>query len=100
MLYNNQAIRKRTIKIDGKKYIIRKSRFKIDKDNYAYYTLLQLFSEIEENTKLDNLSKQRINSYIKKNKIEQKKLINLAMVFPAKTIKKLIGSGVLNLTAK
>lgn len=93
---NNEATRKRTIEINGVKFILRKSRFPITKDNYNYYTVLQIFQELGTNTKINSFSKQQIKDYIKKNSLEEKELIRLAMRFPAQTLKNLIVSEVIN----
>lgn len=93
---NNEATRKRTIEINGVKFILRKSRFPITKDNYNYYTVLQIFQELGTNTKINSFSKKQIRDYIKKNSLEEKELIRLAMRFPAQTLKNLIVSEVIN----
>lgn len=93
---NNEATRKRTIEINGVKFILRKSRFPITKDNYNYYTVLQIFQELGTNTKINSFSKKQISDYIKKNSLEEKELIRLAMRFPAQTLKNLIVSEVIN----
>ena len=97
---NNEKTRKRLVEIDGMKFIVRKSRFEITKDNYSYYTILQLFLELGINPLLDDFSKQRIKEYISTNNIEQNRLIKYAMLFPAQVIKNLLGSEVLNGTIK
>lgn len=93
---NNEATRKRTVDIDGMKFIVRKSRFEITKDNYNYYTILQLFLELGVNPQLDIFSKQRIIEYMQEKKIDQNTLIKYAMRFPAQVMKNLVGSEVLN----
>ena len=92
---NNEATRKRQVEIGGMKFIIRKSRFEITKDNYSYYTILQLFLELGINPRLNDFSKQRIKEYISSNNMDQKRLIKYAMLFPARVAKNLLGSGVL-----
>lgn len=93
---NKEATRKRVVVIDGMKFIIRKSRFEITKDNYNYYSLLELFLELGVNPNLDDFAKQRITDYMNENNINQNTLIRLAMKFPAQTIKNLIVSEVIN----
>lgn len=93
---NNEATRKRMININGMKFIIRKSRFEITKDNYNYYSLLQLFLELGINPNLDEFAKQSIKDYMIKNNINQNELIRLAMKFPAQAVKNLIGSKVID----
>ena len=92
---NNETTRKRLIEIDGVKFIIRKSRFEITKENYSYYTILQLFLELGINPSIDDFSKQRIKEYIIANKINRDKLIKYAMFFPAQVVKNLLGSEIL-----
>ena len=60
------------------------------------YMLLQVFNDLDAKTKLDDFAQRRLTSFIKEKGINLSKLLNLAMKFPAKTIKNLIGSGVLN----
>ena len=95
---NNEATRKRIVNIDGMRFVIRKSRFEITKDNYKYYSLLQFFLELGINPILDEFAKQKIKEYIKDKGIKQEELIRLAMKFPAQTLKNLIGSEVVNET--
>ncbi len=93
---NNETTRCREIKINGRRFILRKSRCEINKNNYAAYTILQLFNDFMEQDKLDESSRRRLFEYIKNRKVTQKQLLDLSMQFPARTTKKLIGSGVIN----
>lgn len=95
---NNETMRCREIEINGRKFILRKSRFEIDKNNADMYMLLQVFNDLDTKTKLDDFAQRRLTSFIKEKRINQLQLLNLAMKFPAKTMKNLIGSGVLNQT--
>ena len=96
IITNNEATRKREINIDGRKFILRKSRFKIDKNNVNEYRVLQLFSDIKSPEELDVFSKQRLIEYINDKHISKNNLLSLAVKFPTRTIKNLIESGVLN----
>lgn len=93
---NNETTRCRHIDINGRKFILRKSRCKITKKNYAAYTILQLFNDFDDQDKLDDYSYKSIIEYINNYKVEKEQLLELSMQFPARTIKKLIGSGILN----
>ena len=93
---NNETTRCREIEINGRRFILRKSRCEINKNNYAAYTILQLFNDFTEQDKLDESSRRRLFEYIKNRKVTQKQLLDLSMQFPARTTKKLIGSGVIN----
>ncbi len=93
---NNETTRCREIDINGRKFILRKSRCEINKNNYAAYTILQLFNDFTEQDRLDESSRRRLFEYIKNRKVTQKQLLDLSMQFPARTTKKLIGSGIIN----
>lgn len=93
---NNETTRCREIDINGRKFILRKSRCEINKNNYAAYTVLQLFNDFTEQDKLDESSRRRLLEYIESRNITQRQLLELSMQFPARATKKLIGSGVLN----
>ena len=93
---NNETTRCREIDLDGRKFILRKSRLQINKDNADTYMILQLFSDLESNVNLDEFAKQRLIEYMQDKRISQKQLLSLAINFPARTMKKLIGSGILN----
>ncbi len=93
---NNESTRCRKITIDGRTIILRKSRCKIDCKNVYAYTILQLISEMKNVTNIDDRGKKTIIKYMKENKVNVDDLFSLAKFFPAKTIKNLMYSGVLN----
>ena len=93
---NNETTRCREIAVNGRRFILRKSRCEINKNNYAAYTVLQLFNDFTEQDRLDEASRRRLLEYIKSRKVTQKQLLELSMQFPARATKKLIRSGVLN----
>lgn len=95
---NNEATRKRKISIEGRTFIIRKSRCEITKENYPVYVLLQLFTEMDKADNIDNFSQRLISDYITQNKIRRNELISMAMYFPALTLKKILKSGVMDET--
>lgn len=75
---------------------MRRSRCKIDKDNAAAYTVLQFFSEFDKKDKLNENAKRRLIEYMRVTGVTKEQLFNLSMQFPSKTVKNLIGSGILN----
>lgn len=95
---NNETTRKRTVIIDGMRFILRKSRFEIQNDTLPYYTVLQLFLELGRNPSLSDYSKKKIKEYLAANSIDQNKLIKYAMLFPAQVAKNLLGSEVLHVS--
>lgn len=93
---NNESAKYREIQIRNRRYILRKSRLPITKENYAAYTILQLFSELNKNEKLDAYSKDILLKYIKDNGVPKEQLFSLSMNFPSRTAQNLIGSGIIN----
>ena len=93
---NNEATRKRKISIEGRTFILRKSRCEITKENYPTYTLFQLFADMNESDMIDGFSRKLISDYIAENSISGKELMAMAVHFPASTIKKMMKSGVIN----
>ena len=93
---NNETTRKRTIDIGGRKFILRKARCKITKDNYPVYTILQLFNDMSNEDKLNEFARKQIGDYIVQNDVTTEKLFDMSRFFPSATLKKMIGSGVLN----
>lgn len=93
---NNESMRCRKIKIDGRMIILRKSRCKIDRSNAPAYTILQLLSDMGKSSDMNDRTKECITKYMKENLVSKEELISLAKVFPAQTTKNLMYSGVLN----
>lgn len=93
---NRESMRCRKISVDGREVILRRSRCRIEPSNEKAYTLLQLFSEMDENTDIDGGARESIKRYMRENEIRASDLISLSKVFPARTAKKLMYSGVLN----
>lgn len=93
---NNESAKYREIQIKNRRFILRRSRCKIDKENAAVYTVLQLFSEFDKKDKLNTNAKRRLLEYITTTGVTKEQLFSLSMRFPSKTVKNLIGSGILN----
>lgn len=93
---NKETTRCRKIMIKGREFILRKSRIKITKENASSYMILQLFSEIKDAHYMDERGIRTIRSYMKKTNVTKNDLFELANVFPARTMKNLMVSGVLN----
>ena len=95
---NNEKTRCREIIINERKYILRKSRCEINKKNYASYMIMQFFNDIASNEKISNTTKRHLLSFIKDQNVTSKELFDMALYFPAKATKSLIGSGIINAT--
>ena len=96
---NNETMRRREIEINGRKFVLRKSRCEIKSSNYAAYTVLQLFNDLDSNDELNDSSRRHLLEYIKKQNVTQEQLFCMSANFPAKATKNLIGSGIINAIA-
>lgn len=92
---NNETMRCRKIEIEGRKFILRKSRCRITSKNAAAYTVMQLFSDMKMNELLDENSKQKVIHFMEKNHVSLRQLVDLTNVFPAQTIKKMLINGMI-----
>ena len=68
----------------------------INKNNYAAYTILQLFNDFSKQDQLDESSRQKMLDYIKSRNVTQKELFELSLNFSSQTTKKMIRSGIIN----
>ena len=93
---NNESAKYREIQVKNRRFILRRSRCRIDNDNVAAYTVLQLFSEFGKDERLNDNAKRRLLEYIAVTGVTKEQLFTLSMKFPSKTIQNLIGSGILN----
>ena len=93
---NNETTRKREITIRNRRFILKKSRVEINKDNAAAYTVLQLFDEFGKETKLDEYSSRLVTEYVRRQGVTKAQLLNLAVNFPGRTIQRLLRSEVSN----
>lgn len=96
VITNNETMRVREIELQGRRVVLRKSRCKINKDNAAAYTIMELFSDIDlEQYKENSSARREVFGYIKENKIGRNELSALTSVFPARTTKNLMESGLI-----
>ncbi len=91
---NNESSTRREIEINGTKFIVRKSRLPINKDNISQYTLLELFSVTKEE-EFNSRSIEFIKEFIKKEKITKRSLLSMSRYFPRKAITSMINLGVI-----
>ncbi len=98
IITNNTSSRRRKITINRMPFILRKSRCKITRENESAYCVLQLFSETN-GIEMNEAGRKAIANYIRKNKISNDTLLELAEKFPATTLKKFIYSGVSNVSS-
>lgn len=94
---NNETMCVRETKIKNRRIILRKSRLPITKENVDAYTILELFSNMDmQKYANDALIQREVVEFIKNREIKGKNVYTLSSVFPAKTIKNIIESGVIN----
>ena len=86
-------MRYREITIRGRTFILKKSRCEINKDNFAAYTIMQLFNDMLKRDRLYDSSLRILQDFVKTNGVSLAQLYALSIVFPAKVVKKFVGSG-------
>lgn len=92
---NKESSKKRMITIKNRRFIVKKSRCKITKNNYSAYTVLEFFRCLRKDEKISAYTKQRIVEYLKRNKTEVMDFVKLADYFPSKAMKNFMKSGVI-----
>jgi predicted transcriptional regulator of viral defense system len=93
---NHEPTRKRKVSIKGMQFVLRRSRFPINKENVGCYTLLELFSEMGDAPSIEGVSKALIKAYMKENHVSPDQLLRFAGDFPRRALKNLVSSGVLD----
>ena len=97
VITNNETRRVREIEIRNRRVILRRSRCPITNDNYKAYTIMELFSNIDlRQYREDTTARNEILRYLQIERITRQDLFALAPVFPARTMKNLAESGLLN----
>ena len=95
IISNKESSKKRTIYFKNRKYIVKKSRCKITKDNFAIYTILELFNSFKLNEKIPKITVETAVEYFKKENIKIFDLTMMSKYFPSKAVKNLMRSGVI-----
>ncbi len=95
IISNNESAKRREVTIDGRTFILRKSRFEINKDNVNAYMIMELFNNLKSE-KINEFAKKRLLDFISERSVTKEQLIDVAMKFPAKALKNMIGSNILN----
>ena len=92
---NKESSKKRTIEMQGRKIILRKSRCQITKENYVSYMLLELFSCIGTNENINKNATETIMKFIKDQNLDVIPFTKMAKYFPSKALKNFVRSGVI-----
>lgn len=90
VISNNESSRCRKINIDGREFILKKTRCAITNENYKEYMILELLSN--KNSIADI---RTIKKYIEDNKITLQSLLEIAKYFPSKVFKNTLNLGIL-----
>ena len=94
LISNKETQKVRKYKIEKNTYLIRRSRTTITKDNYAAYTLCELFNSSEVyKFKIDENIWDAIIRYIKKEKITKNQIEDLIDYFPKRSKRYIEESG-------
>lgn len=91
---NSEISKLRNVTVGWQKVILRRARTKITKENTGVLSFLELMNMISTKTWSDN-DLTAIRKYIHKNNITRKDIATYAPVFPDKTMRNLIESGVI-----
>ena len=91
---NNESSRAREIPIGSQKVILRKAREKINRDNVAVLSFLELMNFTD--AKFYNREKAEIvKQYMEKNRITKQSILRYAPSFPDRAMRTLVESGVI-----
>lgn len=82
IIKNKQSERSKQMTIGGYTVILYKPRCDINKDNYAAYTLLQLFSGIKRLKDISSKSEEIIKKYISQTQLTKQSVDEVAVYFP------------------
>lgn len=96
VLTNNESMRYREVEIGYLKIILRKARMVIDANNVDAFTVLELFNSLNPSIMQKEIDYGKVVSYIQSKNLHVNDLISYSQYFPAKAVKNLVSSGVLN----
>lgn len=99
MVTNNESTRRRIITIGKRRFILRKSRCKITKENYGAYAILQLFNDFGEGDRIYGSSKRILLTYIKENNVTKKDVLSVMPYFPKKALENFARSNIIDALA-
>ena len=90
---NKEHSRKREVTIGKRRFVLRKSRMEINKDNVYAYMVLELFNSLGDEP-LSTSGKRRLVAWLSEKKVRKDDLVRVASSFPSKALRKLVESGV------
>lgn len=93
---NNEATRGREVRIKDRRFIVKKSRTMITKENAPQYTIMQLLNDVDDLSQIDDEAWKKILAYLTENNVKKEDLLDMSSFFSGKAIKRLLISGVLN----
>ena len=93
IITNNESSRCREVKIGGNRFLLRKSRCEINRENIREYTLLELLSVCSDGDLRKADVRRTIVGYAKE--LDRRRLAEMSAYFPARVSKRLIETGVM-----
>lgn len=96
ILTNNESMRYREVKIGYLKIILRKARMDINSSNVNAFTILELFNSLNPSIMQREIDYGKVISFIQEKKLLSKEILYYSKYFPARAVKNLVNSGVLN----
>ena len=91
---NNESSKLRRVKVGNQEVILRKARVRINNENIAVLRFLDIMSIASANF-LDTVKKGILKKWIDENGITREQVMQFAPVFPDKSMRNLVESGVI-----
>ncbi len=96
---NNETTRSRMINIGKQRFIVKKSRCKITKENHAAYEILQLFTDFDDSDRLYGFSRRCVTEYVKENNVKKADILSIMPYFPKKALEHFARSNIIDVLA-
>ena len=93
---NKESSKCREVVIFNRKFVVKKSRCKISSENYKTYMILELFNEMGVDEVIPSRAKKIISNYLQEENISAYSLFKMSRFFPAKALKNVIRSEVID----
>ncbi len=94
-IITNKVANGRKVKVGYLQVILKKPRIEISASNVDAYTVLELFNNLNLNNMPTNIDYGKVVSFIKDKKLKANDILMYADYFPARAVKNLVNSGVL-----
>ncbi len=94
-IITNKVANSRKVKVGYLRVVLKKPRIEISASNIDAYTVLELFNNLNFDNMSRNIDYGKVVSFIKDKKLKANDILMYADYFPARAVKNLVNSGVL-----